>query len=293
MVVIIALIVLVIYLTIIGSAYSSLNYLTSLYSSRVTFSLPATRSIKGVVLAGDLGIPISSTPYCKYFLIPSSSSSLPASTAPALESDTLTNLDITYNSISSLRNEYEAKEIELERERRAEEAERKAAEEAKRKAAEEAQRLRDSEEGTMKDVPDVASNFKAYMDYRCITATGSPQYRLQHDGNAETNSEGFRLYKGEYMVAMGSYYSTEIGTRFRITLDSGKQFYAVLGDQKSDAHTDALHQHRNGNVVEFIVDQSAIPAICSEMGDMSYAPEANLVGKVKSIEVLGSVFDTD
>lgn len=292
MVVIIPLIVLISYLTIIGSAYSSLNYLTSLYSSRVTFSLPATRSIKGVVLAGDLGIPISSTPSCKYFLIPSSSSSsLPASTAStastasASEPDTLTNLDITYSSISSLRNEYEAKEIELERERRAEEAE--------RKAAEEAQRLRDSEEGTIKDVPDVASNFKAYMDYRCITATGSPQYRLQHDGNAETNSEGFRLYKGEYMVAMGSYYSTEIGTRFRITLDSGKQFYAVLGDQKSDAHTDALHQHRNGNVVEFIVDQSAIPAICSEMGDMSYAPEANLVGKVKSIEVLGSVFDTD
>lgn len=286
MVVIIPLIVLISYLTIVGSAYSSLNYLTSLYSSRVTFSLPATRSIKGVVLAGDLGIPISSTPSCKYFLIPSSSSSsLPASTASASEPDTLTNLDITYSSISSLQNEYEAKEIELERERRAEEAE--------RKAAEEAQRLRDSEEGTMKDVPDVASNFKAYMDYRCITATGSPQYRLQHDGNAETNSEGFRLYKGEYMVAMGSYYSTEIGTRFRITLDSGKQFYAVLGDQKSDAHTDALHQHRNGNVVEFIVDQSSIPAICSEMGDMSYAPEANLVGKVKSIEVLGSVFDTD
>lgn len=174
-----------------------------------------------------------------------------------------------------------------------EEAERKAKEEAERKAEEERQAklkaAREAEVGTVLSVPNVRSNFKAFMDYRCITSKTSMQWKLQHDGNAYTNEEGFRMYNGEYMVAVGSYYSQKIGTRLRVTLDTGKEIYCVVGDHKSDAHTDPMHQHRNGNVVEFIVDQSAIPSICKKMGDMSHAPNADIQGKVVSIEKLEGV----
>lgn len=204
---------------------------------------------------------------------------------------------VEYEESSLLVSEVQADREELEEQERIE-AERKRLEEEQRRleeerriqeelARQEAERIRDAQVGIQLDVPNVSSNFKSYMDYRCITSTSSPQYKLQHDGNAVTNEEGFRLYNGEYMVALGSYYGSEIGSRYRITLDSGVVFYAVLGDQKADRDTDALNQHKNGNIVEFIVDQGAIPSICKKMGDMSYAPSANLVGKVVSIELLG------
>jgi hypothetical protein len=143
--------------------------------------------------------------------------------------------------------------------------------------------------GIVKDVPNVRNEFKSYMDYRKITSKSSPQYKLQMSEYMDTDSEGFRKYKGDYVVAMGSYYSRDIGTRFKIELESGKVFYAVLGDQKSDMHTDALHQHRNGNVVEFIVDVDNISSLCRTSGDMSNAEQAGLVGKIKSIEIVGHI----
>ena len=59
------------------------------------------------------------------------------------------------------------------------------------------------------------------------------------------------------------------------------QYYAIAGDVKSDLHTDTKHQHKNGNIVEFIVDTQEISKTCKKMGDMSYA---GLNGKIKSIE---------
>lgn len=207
------------------------------------------------------------------------------------------NIDYAEYDIEISSNEIESTKQELikiaeEEERQRLEAERIAKEKAEaelkaKQAAEEAQRAKDAQRGTMKEIPNVSSNFKAYMDYRCITSRNSTQYKMQYDGNATTNSEGFRLYNGEYMVAVGSYYAKQCGTRLRITLDTGKQFYAVVGDQKADVHTDSKNQHRNGNIVEFIVDQKTIPSKCKQMGDMSYAPNANLQGKIAAIEVLG------
>lgn len=184
--------------------------------------------------------------------------------------------------INQAREELENQEIEEKKRLAVQERQRKEKEEIERKL----QAARDAEIGTVLNVPDTNSDFKTFMDYRCITSTGSAQYKLQHDGNATTNSEGFRMYNGEYMVAVGSYYSQKIGTRLRITLDTGKQFYAVVGDHKADIHTDELNQHRNGNVVEFIVDQSKIPSICKKTGNMANAPEAGLEGKVVAIEKL-------
>ena len=123
------------------------------------------------------------------------------------------------------------------------------------------------------------TGFKSYMDYRVLTNPRNGQYALQQ--KAYTDEQGFRIYDGCYMVALGTYYAQSVGQRFRITLEGGRSFMAITGDIKSDAHTDSLHQHRQGNIVEFIVDQRRISKTCRRMGDMSYA---GFSGRIISIE---------
>lgn len=146
----------------------------------------------------------------------------------------------------------------------------------------ETENSQDSQEYISMEVPssDYANTgFKSFMDYRSITSTGSAQYKLQQD--AITNDNGFRVYDNCYMVAMGTYYINKIGDKFRITLEDDTVIYVVAGDVKSDIHTDPKHQHKNGNIIEFIVDTHKISKTCRKMGDMSYA---GLEGKIKSIE---------
>lgn len=131
------------------------------------------------------------------------------------------------------------------------------------------------------DVPTADTGFKAWMSYKSITSKTSMQWQLQQD--AWTDEQGFRRYGDYYMVAMGTYYADQCGKLFHITLDSGHEFDAIIGDIKDDRHTDALHQHRNGNVVEFIVDTEAINQNCRRMGDMSWADGGLFQGKIESI----------
>lgn len=142
----------------------------------------------------------------------------------------------------------------------------------------------DKPTGAFLDVPTAYSantGFKSFMDYRAITNRRSRQYALQQQ--AHTNEQGFRIYDGCYMIALGTYYTQSVGERFRITLENGQSFLAITGDIKSDAHTDSRHQHRGGNIVEFIVDRRAISSLCQRMGDMSYA---GFSGRIASIEKL-------
>lgn len=136
------------------------------------------------------------------------------------------------------------------------------------------------------DVPtEIKTSQKTYMDYRTITSASSKQYRLQQ--GAWTDEYGFRRYGEYYMVALGTFYTGDsCGKVFRITLDTGASFVAITGDIKANAHTDAMNQHRNGNVVEFIIDKNAIPDMCRKMGDMSYANDSMFAGNIQSIEYL-------
>lgn len=135
------------------------------------------------------------------------------------------------------------------------------------------------------DIPEGDTSFKSYMDYRCITCADSPQYKLQQ--SCYTDTSGMRRTEsGDYTIALGSYYANRIGDRYRIELDGGRVFYAVVGDFKADIHTDALNQYTeagNGskNVVEFIVDTDTLPDLTREMGDISYN---GFSGNIESIE---------
>ena len=119
---------------------------------------------------------------------------------------------------------------------------------------------------------DIGTDFKAYMDYRCITNTKSPQYKLQK--YAWTDEYGLRRYDDYYLVALGSYYSSTVGDCFKITLDTGESFECMVGDCKADCDTDSKHMYHpmkdgNGNVVEFIVDTKSLPKEVRKMGTVS------------------------
>lgn len=116
---------------------------------------------------------------------------------------------------------------------------------------------------------ETTGEFKTYMDYRTITDRTSKQWNLQQ--LATTNEDGFRMFNNHYLVAVGSFYGTEVGKELQITLENGVTFSAIIGDLKMDIHTDENNQFvpKNGNIVEFIVDVDKLDKNCKLLGDIS------------------------
>jgi len=127
---------------------------------------------------------------------------------------------------------------------------------------------------------------KTYAIYTAVTAKSSPQYALLHSDKCYTDAEtGIRMVDGFYCVALGSFYGSTIGTKYKITLADGeniKELNVILCDQKADRHTNSTHQYamRNKDVVEFYVEKAALPA--SVRGDYSALPQFR--GKIIAIE---------
>ena len=103
----------------------------------------------------------------------------------------------------------------------------------------------------------VNRNAFAYMNYISITSRGSKQWQVRQ--NSYTDMYGIRCQGAYYLVAMGTYYG-KVGDKFKIHTASGGWYMVMLGDVKSDAHTDANNQlcGTNGSLIEFIVDPSVI-----------------------------------
>jgi len=140
------------------------------------------------------------------------------------------------------------------------------------------------------DIPTCNTEFKTYMDYRCITDKTSAQYELQQF--AWTDEDGFRRIGDDYIVAMGTYYAENVGCRFKITLDTDNEITVIIGDIKQDAHTDYFNRYTpiydengiffSGNVLEFIVDTDVLPKVPRRLGTVSYFDY--LKENIKSIE---------
>lgn len=117
-------------------------------------------------------------------------------------------------------------------------------------------------------------DFKSYMDWRAITSRTSPHYKLQNQYAYTNETDGIRMVEGRYCIALGSYFTKRIGQYVDVILENGTVIHCILGDQKSDAHTDAAHiAHPDGSVVEFIIDKTKIDPLPRRMGSMSYAYE--------------------
>ena len=143
-------------------------------------------------------------------------------------------------------------------------------------------------------VPNINSSFKTYMDYRAITNKNSLQYKFIKQW-AWSDYEGFMRCNGEkdlgiednyYLIALGSYHGTEIGTKYRITLDTGRVFYGVLADCKADKHTNSTNQYgRNKDIVEFLVDTRRLNKSVRYHGTANvYMPLNGSVAKIERID---------
>lgn len=120
---------------------------------------------------------------------------------------------------------------------------------------------------------DISFNFHSYMDYRKITHTNSKQYELQQE--CWTDELGLRRHGSDYVIAIGTYFSNNVGDRFKIYLDNGNSFYATIGDIKADSTTDEMNAYvpidnTTGNMVEFIIDDKAANTNMLMMGTVSY-----------------------
>lgn len=112
-------------------------------------------------------------------------------------------------------------------------------------------------------LPEVSGETKTYAYYTAVTAKSSPQYALLNSDECYTDEEtGIRMIGDYYCVALGSFYGSTIGTRYRITFSTGKSIKVILCDQKSDRHTDSNHQYavRNCDIMEFYVEKGKIPS---------------------------------
>ena len=138
---------------------------------------------------------------------------------------------------------------------------------------------------------DVNTSFKTYMDWRAVTNTSSDQYKCikkygwrDDDGFMRANGErDLGIEDDYYMIALGSYYGTKIGTKYRITTDTGNVFYGILADQKADIHTNSTNQYASNNdIVEFLVDTRYLRKDVRRMGS---ANVHNLLeGNISKIE---------
>ena len=96
---------------------------------------------------------------------------------------------------------------------------------------------------------------KTYMDYRTITNTNSVQYQYIHSDNIIVDERGFLVTADGYIgVALGTYFG-EIGTKYIITLDTGRTIKAVKVEVKADRDTCSHNVIAGSNdLIEFVVD---------------------------------------
>lgn len=111
-------------------------------------------------------------------------------------------------------------------------------------------------------LPKVSGKTKTYAYYTAVTVKSSPQYKLLNSSKCYTDPKtGIRMVDDCYCIALGSYYGSKIGTKYKITLSTGKSFNAILCDQKANRHTDSKNQYamRNRDIIEFYVQKGKIP----------------------------------
>ncbi|MDR0987790.1 MAG: hypothetical protein LBL98_08895 [Ruminococcus sp.] len=140
------------------------------------------------------------------------------------------------------------------------------------------------------EVPYHNSDFKAYMSFKKITDKTAPQWHYRQ--NAWTDSNGLRRVGDDYLVAMGTYYTENVGERFRITLDTGNVFTVTIGDIKNPAHTDRYNMYTSvkdnygnfysANVIEFIVDTDKLDSYAKKLGTVSCLD--GLDGNIEKVE---------
>lgn len=124
---------------------------------------------------------------------------------------------------------------------------------------------------TMKVTGDIR---KSFMDYTTITSVSSNQYKIQ-SSKAYTGESGVRMVNGRYLIAIGSFYSKEVGQYIDLVLENGTVIPCIIGDCKSDK--DTMNNHatgKDGSTAEFIIQTSAVSSDVRKSGDCSDIDES-------------------
>lgn len=116
--------------------------------------------------------------------------------------------------------------------------------------------------------------FMSYMPYmlssgRSIFSSTSKQRQVQNI--AYTGNYGIRQVNERYCVAIGSYFTSEIGVYFDIVLSNGTVIPCVLADAKANRDTDSTNiiTTHDGSVAEFIVDNSVLNSNAKRFGNIA------------------------
>ena len=142
------------------------------------------------------------------------------------------------------------------------------------------------------------TSFKTWMPHN-LFGYNTPQGRLMRNWSW-TDSAGFIRVSGErdlgvgddyYSVAMGFYYGTTIGTKYRVRTSAGNTFYVILGDAKGRPELNGTGQYgyRNHDIIEFIVNRPYLISSVKTSGNCnSYAP---LSGSITEISRMDFVYE--
>ena len=148
------------------------------------------------------------------------------------------------------------------------------------------------------DLPHISTHVKFFIDYRSYNLPYTPHYRLQQA--AWTDKNGLRRFNNDYIVALGSFYSTSIGDRFKIVLSSGNTFTVILGDGKWDGDCDSMCMYmpctdysgkKVGNLMEFVIDEETISPAVYEYGSIEVIE--GFEGDIVQMEYLGRDMSQD
>lgn len=122
------------------------------------------------------------------------------------------------------------------------------------------------------------------MDYRTITNTSSRQYQFIK-ANMNVGENGLLYTDDQYIgVALGSYYG-DIGDKFVLTFEDGREVKVIKIDAKADIHTiDGCYQYLDGSMIELVIDtERALESFQQAMlmGDFNYSDLFN--GSIVSV----------
>ena len=121
------------------------------------------------------------------------------------------------------------------------------------------------------EIPDYPGK-KTFMSDSVFGKT-TQQYKLQCTAVADEN--GLKVVDGRYCIAIGSRFQTIIGQYVDLYLLNGTVIPCIVGDLKSDKHTDSTHTFSpNKCCSEFIVDMSNLEKNVKKRGDVSFINEA-------------------
>ena len=135
-----------------------------------------------------------------------------------------------------------------------------------------------------------SNTFKSFEDADCISNnTSLGQGRLKKKYHLDNNT-GVWMVGDRYCIAVGSYYTKTIGKKIDIVLKHNNKTHVlkcITADSKDDKDTVSKHRiHKDGSVVEFVVNTSSLPQKAKVMGDISYAGK-KFKGKISKIRVYG------